>query len=173
MATRTRDCFEDGNSLRRSLDSGGKPPRLPSRVLRVPGHAIDAVDAGGVELLAQVVSGVGELGEQEELLLGRLGAKQVDQGLQLVVLRGSNLASLGEDTVERFGVAQQIARKARLEHVGPQPTVAARLVRGEVLIELGRLGTVMGFIPSAKRREGFLFVVEIEFPLAGVTITRI
>ncbi len=58
----------------------------------------DAVDAGLVELAFQVAGGVDELGEDEDLLVGKFfRLEQPAELLELVVVRGLELPGFGRE----------------------------------------------------------------------------
>ena len=108
---------------------------------------LDALDAGLVELALQVTSGVGELGEDQDLLVGEfLRLEQANQLLQLVVVLRLELPGLVEELHDLVEVEEGLRH-----HLGDVVLLAVEaldrvehLLRHDVLV----LGSSLVFAPE-------------------------
>ena len=94
MAIRTRSSSSRRDPLALVVAHGAEAPGEAGRVCRVAGDAGKSLDAARLQLLAKVAHRVGELGEDEDLLVGVLLEQQVAERLQLGVLAGVPVAAL-------------------------------------------------------------------------------
>lgn len=99
----------------------GEAPGQRGRVLALAGSFVYPIDAKIGQLGLEVARGVGELGEDQQLLLGVLLADQVGQRRQLGVGLGPPVAAGIQHSEQRLGVNQQILGQRLQEECRWQP----------------------------------------------------
>ena len=101
-------------------------------------------DAAAAQLAAQIARGVGELGEDQDLVFGVSLRRQLAQLRQLAVTRGIPRAVRGQHLAQRLGVGGQMLGQQRLEQLGPDPFEALLVVGGVLPINRLRTGQSVG-----------------------------
>ena len=104
---------------------GAEAPGVARRVFRVAGHSRAALQAARPQLLIEVAHGIGELREDDDLVLGVLRGQELVQGGELVIPLRVPVAALRQDLHEPGGVVTQIRGQRRDEEVRAQPSKAA------------------------------------------------
>ena len=97
------------------------------RVFGVAGDAGQLLEAARLQLVAEVEHGVGELGEDEDLLVGMLLRQEILEFGQLVILVGLPVAGELQDGKQPFGVLPEMLGKVFDEDIRAQPI---EIVRG-------------------------------------------
>ena len=106
-------------------------------LLRGAVHLFDALDAGVVQETLEVASRVGELGEDQDLLVGqRLRLKQADQLLELVVVLRLELPGLVQELRDLVEVEEGLGHHLFDLVVGPVEALdgVEHLLRNDVLV---------------------------------------
>ena len=104
-----------------------------------------------LEFGRDVMHGVGELGEDEDLLVGVGPAHQFEKGLELGVRVGVPGSALGEDAQQRLHVFPQVLLQGRHEERGAEPLEAPAHGAGVVLVNVVGAGGEILFRPQGGR----------------------
>ena len=104
---------------------GAEPAGVAGRFFGVAGDAGHLLEPARLQLFRKVGHGVGELGEDEDLLAGMFFGQQFVEFGQLVVLVGLPLAGEFEDGEKPLGVLLEMLGKVFDEDVGAQPVEIA------------------------------------------------
>ncbi|OQC24336.1 MAG: hypothetical protein BWX70_02639 [Verrucomicrobia bacterium ADurb.Bin070] len=104
------------------------------RVFRVAGDSFERREPSGLKLLAQIVDGVGKLGEEQDFVRRVPVFQKGQQGLELGVAGGVPAARVLEHLHQGLGVFQQVFREIGRKQLGLQPF--------ETAAELGGIGVV-------------------------------
>ena len=108
-----------------AVADGAEAPGAESRVAGVAGYALDAFHTHRGELAFQVARRIGELGEDDDLVIGMVFHEGGGQRLELLISRRFPLSGVLQNLQQALGVAFKVVAQFRDEQVGAQPLEAA------------------------------------------------
>ena len=119
---------------------GAETAGIFGRLFNVAGHAGHQLEAARLQLFREVGHGVGELGEDENLLAGMLFCQEFLEFGQFVILVGLPLAREFENGEKPLGILTEMLGKVFDKNVGTQPVKIAGVLGAEQLVA-GRAGS--------------------------------